>query len=39
MKICKHTCVWFWYKRTEESSIACGSRCQILWEMALQYVR
>jgi len=39
MKICKHTCVRYWYSRAEESSSAFGSRCQILWEMALQYVR
>jgi len=30
MKICKHTCVRYWHSRAEESSIACGSRCQIL---------
>jgi len=30
MKICKHTCVRYWHSRTKESSIACGSRCQIL---------
>jgi len=31
--------VWCWHSRAEESSIACDSKCQILWKMALHYVR
>jgi len=42
MKICKHTCVrlrTIRHSRAEETSIVCDSERQILWKMALQYIR